>query len=443
MRIIRLVFVALLAFGTVAALSAGGQTEAARGQPELILWQTGTASEIEIMQRAVSEYNNQQDNVVIQWVERPASSEAMATAIAGGRGPDALYWNQNVPWHFGDDSFADFYEFVTDPEIGLDPNRFFTAPRQSVNYGGKVHAIPSDFGLGGVKYNVDMLREAGLDPINDPPQTWSEFEEWALALTIRDADGTVLQWGVVDDSVDWLLQEVMLNNGGDWVNDDLTEYAVPEQSLVEGVAWIQRLVRELEVMPPPGNISWTGAPDAGERPFAEERAAMQIGYHSPYGLINLNPALEGRVGTFPIPQGPSSDGTPKISTGFNGFYAIQPAEHTREVYLFAKFFIENYSVEYAKSGWRIPALAENLDEYEQNPLVSPMLPRLNNPVRNFHVFPGRLDVRSGEPATVERVILGQMSPEESVRRFKEHAANVFDQMSRELAEFRTNHEIVW
>lgn len=219
---------------------AAGKSEKAAGPVELTYWYAGNDVQVAIQQDAVNEFNRTNAGFTVRFVERPASQEAMAAAIAGGQGPDLLHYNQNTPWFFGDDSIYPLNDFVLDPEIGLNPDGFFPAPRQSVNYGGNVIAIPTRFGLGAVKNNRRLVAEAGLDASN-PPRTWAEFEEWALALTIREGNTTV-QWGVTTDSVDWLLQEVMFANGGDWNNDDMSEYAPYPTELAEGIEWVRRLV---------------------------------------------------------------------------------------------------------------------------------------------------------------------------------------------------------
>lgn len=443
-RCLRLTALTLLCVFAAFSGWAAGAPEEEVDVIELVLWHAGPSVQIEIMQAAIEEYNTIQDDVRIVWQERPPSVAAIATALAGGEGPDLMYYWQNVPWEFGTDSYYPLNEFILDPEIGLDPDDYVAAAREAVHYMGEIRAVPIDMDMGGVRFNIRLLDEAGLDP-NNPPQDWYELTEWAEQLTIRDDDGEVIQWGMEAVVVDWILQEVMLNNGGDWVNDDLTEYAVPEESLVEALEWLDYWVNEIEVMPAPSGVTWVGAPDAGEQAFAEERAALQIGSHSVGGVLEVNPDLEGQLGVFPIPAGPSQVGPAKVSVGFHGFHVMEPAEHPREAYLFAKWFVENYGPELSWPVRRLPVHTdpELIAQYEEDFRINQMLPRLEHPVRNFHVFPGRLDVRTEEPGMVERVLMGAATAEEAVRDFKAHAARVFEQMEPEMRELRERAEFVW
>lgn len=197
-------------------------------------------------------------------------------------------------------------------------------------------------------------------------------------------------------------------------------------------------------MPIPRGVSWVGAPEmlAGEQGFVNETIAMQIGYHAFHGATVTNPDLD--AGAFPIPRGPRAGSSVRISTGYDGFHVMEPARNPRESYLYAKWFVENRAAEYALATGVFPAYAQSLAEYEEDPRYAPMIPHLlNSPVRRFHVFPARLDVRSEEPAMIENVLLGRYTPEEAVRVFKQHADRVFRENAAELNAFRANHRTVW
>jgi ABC-type glycerol-3-phosphate transport system substrate-binding protein len=353
-----------------------------------------------------------------------------------------LRYNHNTVWLFGLDAIYSLKEFVFDPEIGMSSDDFMPSQRMSVNYGGEVIALPSDFGLGAVKYNVRLVREAGLDASN-PPQTWAELEKWAEALTIRKGDETI-QWGLSADSVDWVLQEVMFANGGDWNADDMSEYAPYKEELIAGLKWINRLVNELKVMPIPRGVTWTGASQmqATREDFVNETVAMSIGFSRFIRFMEQNPNLE--AGVFPVPRGPMAGDKVKISTGYNGYHVMHDASNPRECYLFCKWMVENKAAEFAWEVGLFPSYAKNLDRYNGDPRYAPMVNHLlKSPVRTFHVFPARLDVRSEEPSMVENVILGRMSPEEAVENFKKHADRVFSENRKEIDEFFAIQGMVW
>ncbi len=68
---------------------------------------------------------------------------------------------------------------------------------------------------------------------------------------------------------------------------------------------------------------------------------------------------------------------------------------------------------------------------------------LSAELRTHHVFPGRLDVRSQEPAMAESVMLERATPQEAVDTFLEHAAQVFDLYRPDLDEYLAADALVW
>lgn len=437
--------VRVLVFGLILTLF----SSVAQAQSELEFWFNGTTAALEFMQAAVDEYNAMQSDVVITLVQTPDSRERIATALAGGQGPDILWYDHNMVWFFGIEVVHPLNDFITDPEIGIDPDLVFPASRGTVHYGGVVQAIPIVHAPGGLMVNLDIFEENGLT-VDDIPETWEEVEALAIQLTERDGD-TVTQWGMVNGSVDWMLQEVNLSNGSDWSVDDLSQYISHPERLVEGLEWWSSLLLEQEVMPFPSGVTWAGveAMQIGSEAFVRGDAAM-TGFHclcSSASFLDQNPDLN--LAGVLTPLGPSSDGQRIVSLGFGGLFVMADSDDPLASYLFNKWFFEEKTVEYAKlSPGNVPSATAALeDDFFLN---SPYLgfgrvieAMTTAELRTHHVFPGRLDVRSQEPAIAESVMLGRATAQEAVDTFLVHAAQVFDLYRPDLDEFLEAHELVW
>lgn len=440
MRLIRYLSIVLIlvAFSSVA-----------QAQTELVYWFSGTTAQTEYMQAAVDEYNAMQDAVVITLVATPDSRERIATAVAGGQGPDIMWYNHNMPWFFGIEAIYPLNDFITDPEIGIDPDSVFPASRGTVHYGGVVQAVPIRHSPGGLLYNLDIFEEAGLS-VEDAPETWEEVEALAIQLTEREGD-EVTRWGIVNGAVDWMLQEVNLSNGSDWVDDEMTTYITHPDRLVEGLEWWSDLLLEYEVMPFPSGVTWAGveALQVGSEAFVRGDAAMS-GFHclcSAATFLDDNPDL--RLAGVLTPLGPSADGQRTVSLGFDGLFVMADAADPREAYLFAKWFFDEKSLGLAEiAPGTVPSSTAALEnEYFQNdPILgfgSVLEAMQSAELRTYHNFPGRLDVRSQEPAIAESVMLERATPQEAVDNFLVHAAQVFDLYRPDLDEFVANEELVW
>jgi ABC-type glycerol-3-phosphate transport system substrate-binding protein len=416
---------------------------------ELTFWFSGTEVQVAFIQAAVDEYNQMQNNVRINMVETPPSADLIRTALAGGQGPDIMWYNHNMPWFFGIEAVHPLNDFVADPEIGIDPDQLFPSAREAVQYAGVVQAIPMNSCPGGLLYNRTIFQEAGLTD-DDAPTTWEEVEALAIQLTVRDGD-EIVQWGLVNGSVDWMLQEVNLSNGSDWSSEDLTHYITHPDRLVEGLEWWSSLHLEHEVLPFPSGVTWAGieALQIGSEAFIRGEAAMS-GFHgicSAAGFVDQNPDLD--IAAVLTPLGPSSGGERTISPGFNGLFVMAGAANPLESYLFIKWFFEEKSLELTQlSPGTVPATTAALEapEVQEDPYLGfgrVIEDMLEARLRYFHVFPGRLDVRAQEPAVAESVFLQRATPQEAVDRFLVHARDVWELYEEDLAEFLEDHRIVW
>jgi multiple sugar transport system substrate-binding protein len=66
---------------------------------------------------------------------------------------------------------------------------------QGAIFEGELYGIPNEVSIYACYANNAMFEAAGLDPDADFPETWEEMIEIAQALTIRDADGKMVQQG--------------------------------------------------------------------------------------------------------------------------------------------------------------------------------------------------------------------------------------------------------
>lgn len=443
------ILVVVLAACVAPTAPSGDAAGGAEGPVEMEFWFSGTSDQVEFMQAAVDEYNELQDAIQINLVETPPSRERIATALSAGEGPDIMWYGHNMPWFFGIEAVYPLNEFVSDPEIGLDPEQFFPAAREAVQYAGVVQAIPINHCPGGLLYNREIFAEAGLTD-EDAPGTWEEVQALAEQLVQKEGED-VVRWGLVNGSKDWMLQEILLSNGGDWVNDDLTAYVSHPENLVEGLEWWSSLHNDLLVMPMPTGVTWAGveALQQGSEAFVRGDAAMSgfSGLCGAASILDNNPELD--IAGVLTPLGPSSGGVRTISPGFGGLFVMATAPDPREAYLFNKWFFEEKALDYVlASPGSVPSTTAALENpaFQEDPILGfgRVLEDMQNAeLRSFHVFPGRLDVRSEEPAMAERVLLQQATAQEAVDQFLEHAREVFDLYAPDLDEFREKHQIVW
>jgi len=107
---------------------------------------------------------------------------------------------------------------------------------------GKTYALAYTFSTPVLFYNADLFRAAGLDP-EKPPHTWAEIE--STALTIQEKTGAhgfdACIMGANGGASDWLLQSVVLSNGGRTMSEDRKTLTFAEPAAVEAISMLRGL----------------------------------------------------------------------------------------------------------------------------------------------------------------------------------------------------------
>jgi multiple sugar transport system substrate-binding protein len=106
----------------------------------------------------------------------------------------------------------------------------------------KTYALAYTFSTPVLFYNADLFRAAGLDP-EQPPKNWAELK--AAALTIQEKTGARgFEGGIVGAGAvgaDWLVQSVILSNGGRTMSEDRKTLTFAEPPAVEALAMLREL----------------------------------------------------------------------------------------------------------------------------------------------------------------------------------------------------------
>ncbi len=125
---------------------------------------------------------------------------------------------------------------------------FFPGFLNDLKTGGKVYAIPSQRSTPILYYNKELFEKAGLDPTK-PPANWQELVDIATKLTVRDASGTVTQWGILIPDDPWLLMSFILQNGGRTHSEDFKEVYLDEEASIEALQFWVDMATKHKIMP--------------------------------------------------------------------------------------------------------------------------------------------------------------------------------------------------
>jgi len=237
----------------------------------------------------IDKFNQSQDRIKIEakFIPFAEFKRQLTVAITGGTPPDcALVDNPDFAAYIAIGAFEVLDERIAKWEYGEED--FYPGPWQSCRWEGKQYGIPFETNTLVLFYNVDMFKQAGLDP-NKPPRTWEELTSYAAKLTRDGVFGlSICAVASEEGTFQWL--PFLQQNGGDIYHLDSPEAI---EALQLWVDWYNKGYISKEVV---NMDQWSGV-----RPqFQNEQAAMMI--NGPWCVKPIRdevPDLNWKVATLP------------------------------------------------------------------------------------------------------------------------------------------------
>ncbi len=214
------------------------------------------------------------------------------------------------------DAIVPFDDVVTSQEEKDWLGSFYPALMENGKVGGKTYGVPFQRSTIVMYYNKDMFREAGLDP-EKPPTSWEELAEVGTALTRKNADGNVDQWGAMIPSTGyayWMFGALTKQQGQVLMNQEGNETYFNDPKVIDALNFWRDLGTKHAVMPE-GTIEWGTL----RQNFLEQKTAIM--WHSTGNLTTVKNKATFDFGVAMLPAG-SEAGSP---TGGGNFYIFKDA----------------------------------------------------------------------------------------------------------------------
>lgn len=191
-RVIALLMILVLLFAVFSGCAGkekntAGKTETPKDKAKLTLW-THYETAQDVIQGLVDDYCKLNKNVDItnEFVPFADIKKQLSVGLAANELPDvATIDNPDMAAFAAMGVFADITEYIKDWP-GKD--QYFAGPWKSCMYDGKLHGIPVGSNCLALYYNVDMLKDAGVEP----PTTWDELKDAAKKLTRDGVKGMAI-----------------------------------------------------------------------------------------------------------------------------------------------------------------------------------------------------------------------------------------------------------
>jgi len=214
------------------------------------------------------------------------------------------------------DAIVPFDDVVTTQEEKDWLGSFYPALMENGKVDGKTYGVPFQRSTIVMYYNKDMFRAAGLDP-EKPPTSWEELTEVGAALTKKNADGNVEQWGAMIPSTGyqyWMFGALTKQQGQVLMNQDGNETYFNHPKVINALEFWKDLGTKHSVMPE-GIIEWGTL----RQNFLEQKTAIM--WHSTGNLTTVKNNADFDFGVAMLPAG-SELGSP---TGGGNFYLFKAA----------------------------------------------------------------------------------------------------------------------
>ncbi|MEO8684508.1 MAG: extracellular solute-binding protein [Devosia sp.] len=278
----------------------------------------------------------------------------LLTAIAAGTVPDLVrLYSQSQASLMATGAFAAVPDGLVDPEAFF-ANTYSTNVKDGVAYG-----VPWDAYATMFQYRKDLAEKAGLSA----PKTWEELKTFAAAMK---AQGT--QWPIsLDVGYDIYnaqgLNEYVHQNGGSFVNADMTAWTINSEQNVQALEFWASLITE-------GYASPDGPKFLDTVPWltSGQIAAKDNGPWLEQWLVEANGRewVDKSLATAPVPAGPAGSFS---ALGSGSLAVLADAKNPDAAWKLARYLTQPQvqigwykafgSLPAVKAAWDDPAVAAN------------------------------------------------------------------------------------
>jgi len=119
------------------------------------------------------------------------------------------------------------------------------------SYKGNINYIPIGWNNIMINYNRDLFDKAKV-AYPKPGWTWDDFRATAKALTVKDASGTVTQFGYEVPNQNFFIQPWLFSNGTGALTDDWSASNMLDPKVAESLQFLFDLIHVDKVSPIPG-----------------------------------------------------------------------------------------------------------------------------------------------------------------------------------------------
>jgi len=304
-----LMSLALILFLAACGSSNSNEPEKEDGKTVVNFWHSMGGHNLSVLEDIIDDYNENQDEVVVKSIYQGSYREGFSkiNSVLGTKDvPALMQLNEESTKPMIDmGEIKPMQEFIEKDNYSIDNFEPAILGRYEVD--GKLYSMPFNPSVAVVYYNKDAFEEVGLDPDN-PPQTYSEFEEAAEKLT-KKSGNNVDRYGINIRNFGWHYEQLVVNQGGYTVNNENgragepTEGTINNEEMVRSINWIKDMYDKGIF----ANLGRTG--DDVKDAFFAGNVAMMVDSSSAAVPTIDTASFDVGIAKYPIPDGMDPQGS--------------------------------------------------------------------------------------------------------------------------------------
>lgn len=402
---------------TPAAGAGGAAAMQVAGPVEIEYWQYQFDSKVDLVNELLPEFQAANPQITVTHVNFPYDDfrQQVAAAVQAGQGPDVL--NVFYGWI---PSYAQQQFLLPLPAEAFPPDQIgagFFPMVETARIGDAYYALPTAVRTLGLFVNLDLLEAAG----KQPPTTWDELVDVALATTVRDGE-TLETAGITYDpggqGHHWWRECLTRQNGLVPMSEDFRELRWSEPPGVEAFAWFMALIKE-------HRVAENGFYTDGATAFQTGHAALHVDGSYRVGTYTTDaPDLNYTIVPLPQREEPAS---------FASFWANGITRNAAEgdKLIAAAKLIDFLSSAEVMRRWtpatgELPARPEvaNEETFTQDEKLGPFIEQLPYSYATF--FVNEAENRQAVMDAMDQVLLEDMAPEVAVQEAEATVQQILD-----------------
>ncbi|HEY0248668.1 MAG TPA: sugar ABC transporter substrate-binding protein [Gryllotalpicola sp.] len=315
-----------------ACASGSGSTKS--GTVTLNVWMVTEPSRTWIQDKMVSEFQKKFPDIKLNITKSDFTTyyQKLTTNMAAGTTPDVFMMSGAYFYQAAHlNALHELDSFMKKDKISLDD--YFAEPSgEDEIWRGKTFGIPGEIDVLGLAYNKDMFDDAG---IKYPDETWDWAQLLDAAQKMTKKRGGKDYYGFYSqNSGQEMWGNLLVQNGGSFLNEDLTKGALDNPAGIEAIQFAVDLIRKYKVSPSSQGVSsLPGYIQSSGNPFLTGLIGMK--FQGNYEMALLSDIKGFNWDVAPMPR-------QKVNSGLGWFQSWVMGSHTQhpdEAWELLKFFV--------------------------------------------------------------------------------------------------------